>query len=91
MSRGPDGCNAIVAAFPDTDILVNNAGGATFASFFESKDSDWEQQFQFNVMSGVRLSRSYMQGMLKRDWGPHRFHLFGVGDTHSQRDDPLRL
>jgi NAD(P)-dependent dehydrogenase (short-subunit alcohol dehydrogenase family) len=65
----PEGCNAVVAAFPDTDILVNNAGGASFASFFESKDSDWEQQFQFNVMSGVRLSRSYMQGMLKRDWG----------------------
>src|SRR5262249_28079108 len=66
---GPKGCDAVVSAFPDADILVNNAGGATFASFFDSKDSDWEQQFQFNVMSGVRLSRAYMQGMLKRNWG----------------------
>ena len=63
------GCDAIVEAVPDTDILVNNAGGATFKTFFEASDADWEQQFQFNVMSGVRLSRSYMQGMLKRNWG----------------------
>ncbi|RZL59441.1 MAG: SDR family oxidoreductase, partial [Variovorax sp.] len=25
--------------------------------------------FDVNVMSGVRLSRAYMQGMLKRNWG----------------------
>jgi NAD(P)-dependent dehydrogenase (short-subunit alcohol dehydrogenase family) len=32
-------------------------------------DSDWTRFLEINLMSGVRLSRAYMQGMLKRDWG----------------------
>jgi NAD(P)-dependent dehydrogenase (short-subunit alcohol dehydrogenase family) len=53
-----EGCAALAAAVPDADILINNAG------IFEPKDF-----FEVNVMSGVRLSRAYMPGMLKRNWG----------------------
>lgn len=64
-----DGCKALVAALPDVDILINNAGIFEPKGFFDIPDEDWERFFDVNVMSGVRLSRAYMQGMLKRNWG----------------------
>jgi NAD(P)-dependent dehydrogenase (short-subunit alcohol dehydrogenase family) len=64
-----DGSKALVAAQPEVDILVNNAGIFEPKSFFDIPDEDWERFFDVNVMSGVRLSRAYLQGMLKRNWG----------------------
>jgi len=64
-----DGCKALVAAVPDTDILINNTGIYGAKDFFEISDEDWTRIFETNVLSGVRLSRAYMKGMLKRDWG----------------------
>ena len=63
------GCKALVAALPDVDILVNNAGIFEPKDFFDIPDEDWIRFFEVNVMSGVRLSRAYLQGMLKRNWG----------------------
>ncbi|WP_322027818.1 SDR family NAD(P)-dependent oxidoreductase [Burkholderia sp. BCC1977] len=40
------------------DILINNAGIFGQKDFFETGDDTWEQYWQTNVMSGVRLSRS---------------------------------
>jgi NAD(P)-dependent dehydrogenase (short-subunit alcohol dehydrogenase family) len=69
----PDGCAAIVTAIPDVDILVNNAGIFEPKSFFDIPDEGWTRFFEVNVMSGVRLSRAYMPGMLKRNWGRNIF------------------
>ncbi|QOZ33819.1 SDR family NAD(P)-dependent oxidoreductase [Bradyrhizobium sp. CCBAU 53421] len=63
------GCKALLAALPEVDILVNNAGIFEPKGFFDIPDEDWSRFFEVNVMSGVRLSRGYMQGMLKRNWG----------------------
>ncbi|UZE51651.1 SDR family oxidoreductase [Rhodopseudomonas sp. P2A-2r] len=63
------GCAKLVAALPDVDILINNAGIFEPKGFFDIPDEDWTLFFEVNVMSGVRLSRAYMQGMLKRNWG----------------------
>ena len=63
------GCKALVAALPEVDILINNAGIFEPKDFFEIPDEDWSRFFEVNVMSGVRLSRAYMKGMLKRNWG----------------------
>ncbi|CAN5166207.1 SDR family oxidoreductase [soil metagenome] len=63
------GCAALVAALPEVDILINNAGIFEPKGFFDIPDKDWTRFFDVNVMSGVRLSRAYMQGMLKRNWG----------------------
>ena len=41
--------------------------------FFEITDDDWQQFFDVNVMSAVRLSRHYAQGMKERDWGRIQF------------------
>ena len=58
-----------MTALPEVDILINNAGIFEPKDFFETPDEDWSRFFEVNVMSGVRLSRAYMQGMLKRNWG----------------------
>jgi NAD(P)-dependent dehydrogenase (short-subunit alcohol dehydrogenase family) len=63
------GCEALVRAVPNVDILVNNAGIFEPKDFFAIPDSDWTRFMETNVMSGVRLSRAWMPGMLKRDWG----------------------
>jgi NAD(P)-dependent dehydrogenase (short-subunit alcohol dehydrogenase family) len=63
------GCKTLVAALPDVDILINNAGIFEPKGFFDIPDEDWSRFFDVNVMSGIRLSRAYMQGMLKRNWG----------------------
>ncbi|WP_244429361.1 SDR family NAD(P)-dependent oxidoreductase [Bradyrhizobium yuanmingense] len=63
------GCKALVAALPEVDILINNAGIFEPKDFFDISDEDWSRFFEVNVMSGVRLSRAYMKGMLKRNWG----------------------
>ena len=63
------GCDALVAALPAVDILINNAGIFEPKGFFDIPDADWTRFFEVNVMSGVRLSRAYMQGMLSRNWG----------------------
>src|SRR4029077_20141367 len=63
------GCKALLATLPDVDILINNAGIFEPKEFFDIPDEDWSRFFEVNVMSGVRLSRAYMAGMLKRNWG----------------------
>jgi NAD(P)-dependent dehydrogenase (short-subunit alcohol dehydrogenase family) len=64
-----EGCEALVSAEPDADILINNVGIFGPQDFFDIPDSEWTRFFEINVMSGVRLSRAYLRGMLRRDWG----------------------
>jgi len=64
-----DGCEALLAAQPKADILVNNVGIYKLQDFFEIPDSEWTRFFEVNVMSGVRLSRAYVPGMIERGWG----------------------
>ena len=63
------GCEALVKQVPSADILVNNAGIFEPKPFSEIPDADWERFYQTNVMSGVRLTRAYLPGMLTRNWG----------------------
>ncbi len=63
------GTGPVFAAAPHVDILVNNLGIYEATPFVEISDEDWLRFFQTNVMSGVRLSRRYLPGMLERNWG----------------------
>ncbi len=63
------GCKTVMMVLPDVDILINNAGIFEPKGFFDIPDDDWTRFFEVNVMSGVRLSRAYLPGMLKRNWG----------------------
>jgi 3-oxoacyl-[acyl-carrier protein] reductase len=64
-----EGCTATIAAIPSVDILVNNLGIYEAVGFFEETDADWQRLFEVNVMSGVRLTRHYLRGMLDRGKG----------------------
>jgi NAD(P)-dependent dehydrogenase (short-subunit alcohol dehydrogenase family) len=63
------GCDALAAAVPQADILVNNAGIFEPKDYFAITDDDWQRFFTVNVMSGARLARALMPGMLSRGWG----------------------
>ena len=64
-----EGCDALAKAVPQADILVNNLGIFGPGDLFTTEDDDWERYFQVNVMSGVRLTRHYLKGMMERKWG----------------------
>jgi NAD(P)-dependent dehydrogenase (short-subunit alcohol dehydrogenase family) len=64
-----EGCDALVNAVPSADILVNNLGFFGPGDILGTEDEEWERYFQINVMSGVRLTRAYLQGMMERKWG----------------------
>ncbi len=61
--------DALFDKLPQVDILINNVGIFSSQSFFETKDEDWTQQIEVNIMSGVRLSRHYLPKMLAANWG----------------------
>jgi NAD(P)-dependent dehydrogenase (short-subunit alcohol dehydrogenase family) len=54
---------------PVVDILINNLGIFEVRPFEEIRDEDWRRFFDVNVLSGARLSRLYLPGMRKRNWG----------------------
>ena len=60
---------ALVRKHPTVDILVNNLGIFEVRPFADITDADWQRFFDVNVLSGARLARSYLPGMLKRNWG----------------------
>jgi NAD(P)-dependent dehydrogenase (short-subunit alcohol dehydrogenase family) len=63
------GVSAFVKQVPEADILVNNLGIFEVKPFLEIPDSDWQRFFEINVLSGVRLTRHYLPGMLQKNWG----------------------
>jgi NAD(P)-dependent dehydrogenase (short-subunit alcohol dehydrogenase family) len=62
-------CEALVVKYPHVDILINNLGIFNPQPFEQISDDEWRRFFEINVLSGVRLSRYYLPGMKKRDWG----------------------
>ncbi|MGC1781126.1 MAG: SDR family oxidoreductase [Acidobacteriaceae bacterium] len=63
------GCNVLFQQLPAVDILINNLGIFEPKQFSEITDPDWMRFFEVNVLSGVRLSRQYLPGMLRKNWG----------------------
>jgi len=63
------GIESLKKELKDIDILINNVGIYSSESFFTITDETWLEQFEVNVMSGVRLSRMVLQSMLDKDWG----------------------
>ena len=53
----------------EVDILVNNAGVFDVVPFEQITDDEWQRYFDLNVMSGVRLARHALTGMLARNRG----------------------
>ncbi len=64
-----DDVAALVKQVPQVDILINNVAIFEAKAFADIPDEDWFKFFDVNVMSGIRLSRAYFDGMLQRNWG----------------------
>ena len=65
----PGEVTELLEKLPAIDILVNNVGIFELKSFEEIDETDWLHMFQVNVMSGARLSKAVLPGMLDRHWG----------------------
>lgn len=65
----PDEIKQLLGKLPKIDLLINNVGIYRSGFFSEASDDDWSHQFEVNVMSGVRLSRSLLPKMLDANWG----------------------
>ncbi|MEH2305477.1 SDR family NAD(P)-dependent oxidoreductase [Nostoc sp.] len=63
------GVEQLFQKVPHVDILINNVGIYEPKTFFDITDEDWLNIFQVNVLSGVRLSRQYLQKQLEQNWG----------------------
>lgn len=64
-----EGCEKTIRELPSVDILVNNLGIYEAVGFFDETDEAWQRLFEVNIMSGVRLARHYLAGMLERGEG----------------------
>ncbi len=64
-----EGLARLQAAEPKADILVNNLGIYGQQDFFETSDEMWQEFFDVNVLSGVRVSRAYVPAMVDQGWG----------------------
>lgn len=64
-----EGVETLIREIPVADILVNNLGIFEIKPFLEITDAEWFRFFEVNVMSGIRLSRHYLPGMLGKNWG----------------------
>ncbi|WP_191561931.1 SDR family oxidoreductase [Metabacillus idriensis] len=49
--------------FGTIDLLVNNAGGPPSGTFEQMSDEDWQNSFELNLLSHVRLIRSVIPHM----------------------------
>jgi NAD(P)-dependent dehydrogenase (short-subunit alcohol dehydrogenase family) len=71
----PDGVDRVIKATLDRlgglDILVNSAGGSSAPSggALALTDNDWQQTFNLNLFSAVRLDRGFLPSMLKQGSG----------------------
>lgn len=65
----PEGVAIVLGQVRGVDILVNNAGIYGPQDFFETSDEVWDNYWQTNVMSGVRLSRELLPSMVEKGWG----------------------
>ena len=63
------GVEVLTKAVSSLDILVNNLGIFAAVPFPDITDENWQQFFEVNVLSGVRLSRFYLPQMLRQNWG----------------------
>ena len=63
------GVETTLREFPEVDILINNLGIYEAVGFFDETDVDWQRLFEVNIMSGVRLARHYLKGMLAKKTG----------------------
>jgi len=84
----PEGVNAffnkVQGVFGGIDILVNNVGAVLkLGNFFEVSDEDWENSFQLNLMSAVRLCRLSIP-LLRKSSCARIINISSIAASHPQ-------
>jgi NAD(P)-dependent dehydrogenase (short-subunit alcohol dehydrogenase family) len=64
-----EGMRVLRNSVPQADVVVSNLGLSERCEFLDTDDAMWDRAWQVNVMSGVRLAREYVPGMLAAGWG----------------------
>lgn len=64
-----DGAASLAGSLPAVDVLVNNLGIFGAQPALDITDEDWRRYWEVNVLSAVRLIRTYLPGMTDRGWG----------------------
>jgi NAD(P)-dependent dehydrogenase (short-subunit alcohol dehydrogenase family) len=64
-----DGVATLLEQVPAVDVLVNNLGIFNAEPALEISDEEWRRFFEVNVLSAVRLTRTYLPGMTRAGWG----------------------
>jgi len=64
-----EGAEHVLAQVPQVDVLVNNLGIFGPRPVLQVDDEEWRRYFEVNVLSGVRLARQHLPGMVERGWG----------------------
>jgi NAD(P)-dependent dehydrogenase (short-subunit alcohol dehydrogenase family) len=64
-----EGVAALVSELPSVDVLVNNLGIFGAVPARDITDDEWRRYFEVNVLSAVRLIRTYLPGMVDSGWG----------------------
>ena len=59
----------LIEEVKEVDILINNVGIFNPNEFLDIPDEEWQQFYDINVMSGVRLSRAFLPKMMENNWG----------------------
>ena len=55
--------------FKNCDILINNAGGPPPGSFLDHSEETWNEYFNQNLLSIIRLTKLVVPQMKKNKWG----------------------
>ncbi len=70
--------NQVDIRFPQVDVLINNAGLArSLDPLWEGSPDEWEEMIQTNVTGLLRVTRSFLPAMVKRNAG----HIISLGST----------
>jgi NAD(P)-dependent dehydrogenase (short-subunit alcohol dehydrogenase family) len=64
-----EGADRLYEQLESIDILVNNLGVFGAVPGLEISDSEWTRYFDTNVLSAVRLIRTYLPTMMQKKWG----------------------
>lgn len=74
------------AAMGGIDVLVNCVGGVEqLLPFEELNDDDWQQMWELNVMSAVRVTRAVLPIMKPNGWG----RIINIASESGTQPDPF--
>lgn len=78
------GIAQLKTVFPQIDILINNAGIASFGSFAEMDENEWESIIQTNVLGMYYVTKEILPSMIAKNEGD----IFNVASTAGLTGNP---